>query len=133
VIQFFVYDLLKGLRRSMENISAAEAFLIGAVAKAIATVLTFPFQVAQSRLRAAQKTSQQGKEELDGMVACLKDVYRTNGAAGLYFGLAPKLMQTVTTAALMFMLYEKIHKSIRIATRTSLLPLLRRRRVALAA
>lgn len=34
--------------------------------------------------------------------------YRKNGALGLYKGLEAKLLQTVLTAALMFVVYEKI-------------------------
>eukprot|EP00435_Cladocopium_sp_Y103_P022774 s3596_g5.t1 len=52
VIQFFAYDFLKALYVHAAEISAAEAFFIGAIAKALATLLTFPLQVAQSRLRA---------------------------------------------------------------------------------
>merc|ERR1719265_2810581 len=59
VIQFFSYDILKGLLPRLRvknhedaNISGLEAFLIGAMAKAVATLVSFPLIVAQSRLRA---------------------------------------------------------------------------------
>ncbi|KFM56792.1 Peroxisomal membrane protein PMP34, partial [Stegodyphus mimosarum] len=35
-------------------------------------------------------------------------IIRTNGVKGLYKGLEAKLLQTVLTAALMFLCYEKI-------------------------
>mmetsp|Transcript_89813 Transcript_89813/g.257331 ORF Transcript_89813/g.257331 Transcript_89813/m.257331 type:complete len:337 (-) Transcript_89813:30-1040(-) len=119
VIQFFAYDMLKAIRLRSTDVSAAEAFLMGALAKALATVLTFPLQVAQSRLRAVRGQASL-PPELRGMVVCLQSVYRTNGVAGLYFGLVPKLLQTVTTAAFMFAFYEKIHVVIRRATRNVL-------------
>jgi len=119
VIQFFAYDMLKAIRLRSTDVSAAEAFLMGALAKALATVLTFPLQVAQSRLRAVRGQTSL-PPELRGMVVCLQSVYRTNGVAGLYFGLVPKLLQTVTTAAFMFAFYEKIHVVIRRATRNVL-------------
>mmetsp|Transcript_7086 Transcript_7086/g.21548 ORF Transcript_7086/g.21548 Transcript_7086/m.21548 type:complete len:330 (-) Transcript_7086:65-1054(-) len=115
VIQFFAYDLLKAARLNRADISSLEAFVIGAVAKAIATVLTFPLQVAQSRLRNAGGAASGGggRPELQGMIPCLRAVLQENGVGGLYFGLLPKLVQTVTQAAFMFAIYEKVHWAIR--------------------
>ncbi|CAJ1419829.1 unnamed protein product [Effrenium voratum] len=107
VIQFFAYDFLKALCVHAE-ISTLEAFWIGAVAKAIATLITFPLQVAQSRLRACEGSM--------GMVQCLRDLHQ-KGLGAMYYGLMPKLLQTVSHAALMFALYEKIHWAIRRITR----------------
>lgn len=39
---------------------------------------------------------------------CLLYCFRSNGFRGLYKGMEAKLLQTVLTAALMFMVYEKI-------------------------
>lgn len=112
VIQFFVYDLLKAAREPSEHIKTAEAFLMGAFAKAVATIATFPLQVAQSKLRAFRdkKHGQAGRlpPELNGMIPCLRHAYAEGGVTGLYRGLWPKLVQTVTQAAFMFALYEKI-------------------------
>lgn len=122
VIQFFVYDLLKAMLRSVDDISSAEAFAMGAVAKALATVATFPLQVAQSRLRAAREAvvgatvkelALQPRPELQGMVPCLMALLREGGLNALYSGLFPKLVQTVTQTACMFAFYEKIHWVIR--------------------
>lgn len=117
VIQFFAYDGLKGLRPPNTDITTIEAIVLGAIAKALATFATFPLQVAQSKLRACQETAR-GHEagaqpEMGGMIACLRNVLAERGIRGLYFGLWPKLLQTVTQAALMFAIYEKIHFLIR--------------------
>lgn len=56
VVQFFTYDLLKeaNARWSLRaDVSGKEAFVLGAIAKAVATVVSFPLIVAQARLRAA--------------------------------------------------------------------------------
>jgi len=146
VIQFFVYDLLKELRLATaaeeQLLSTAEAFAMGAVAKALATVLTFPLQVAQSRLRAAQSGGRRpsiggGKAlagdnrvrpELQGMVPCLRALFHEKGMSGLYFGLGPKLLQTVTQAAFMFAFYEKVLWVIRRLSRNGMRRLKRRMR-----
>ncbi|EER16724.1 conserved hypothetical protein [Perkinsus marinus ATCC 50983] len=87
--------LVKGRRKDI--LTAKEAFLVGALAKAVATVVTYPLQVIQSRLRASQGNS----EKHDGLMSCTQDVIRENGITGLYSGVGAKLTQTVTNAALM--------------------------------
>jgi len=131
VIQFFVYDLLKALggeaAAAAEDSSAAEAFVRGAFAKALATVLTFPLQVAQSRLRAARdRGGNVVNPELQGMVPCLRAVIRESGLGGLYLGLSAKLLQTVTHAAFMFAFYEKVHWAIRRMSRKARRRIIRR-------
>lgn len=138
VIQFFAYDILKTLARSPSEISSIEAFFMGAAAKALATVLTFPLQVAQSRLRVAREASQPRldetkhaagrKPELQGMVPCLRAIWEDRGLRGLYSGLFPKLVQTVTQAAFMFALYEKVHRFIRQSSKLTQRRLIRRLR-----
>jgi len=121
VIQFFAYDLLKAfLRKSPGEISTAEAFCMGAIAKAVATVLTFPLQVAQSRLRAVRDSSSASRPvELQGMRACLRSLWQQGGIRCLYAGLGAKLLQSVTQAAFMFAFYERVHQFIQGSTRTA--------------
>ncbi|XP_033121534.1 peroxisomal membrane protein PMP34-like [Anneissia japonica] len=108
-IQFMVYQTLKrwrqGASHSME-LGNVTYFLIGAVAKAVATVLTYPLQVVQSK----QRFSNQGnkKDVPTKTVDLLKHIIRTHGFRHLYKGLETKLIQTVLTAALMFLTYERI-------------------------
>jgi len=131
VIQFFVYDVLKGMFASSDGISSATASSIGAIAKALATLLTFPLQVAQSRLRNAHKSDRCGdgtKPELLGMVPCLHAILAERGFLALYIGLLPKLIQTVTHAALMFAIYEKLHWAIRRLSRQGVRRLMHRKR-----
>jgi adenine nucleotide transporter 17 len=61
-IQFFTYERLmitaqKAARESKTPISNSQLFAMGAIAKAVATVFTYPVQLAQSRLR---KMKEQG-------------------------------------------------------------------------
>ena len=97
VIQFSLYEALKRGRR---NISGLHAFFLGAFSKAIATLLTYPLQVAQTKLRIekGQRT----------MLAVLRAIHSNRGLQGLFQGCSAKLAQTVLTAAFMFAFYEKI-------------------------
>lgn len=104
-IQFMVYEALK--RRATDarlELNSLTIFAIGAVAKVISTCLTYPLQVVQSKLRYGASRDFQAKT----LSEMLLFVLRNQGIAGLYRGLEAKLCQTVLTAALMFVAYEKI-------------------------
>lgn len=109
-IQFMVYESLK--RRLTadggRNTSAVTFFAIGAVAKAIATVLTYPLQVIQTKLRHGNTDKSLDLPPDTDMLQMLLVILKKQGLAGLFRGLEAKLLQTVLTAALMFMTYEKI-------------------------
>ncbi|XP_058463573.1 peroxisomal membrane protein PMP34 [Malaya genurostris] len=104
-IQFMVYEALK--RRFVPDTSAS-FFAIGAIAKAIATVLTYPLQLIQTKLRHGNSDKNLELPPDTDMIQMLLIILKKQGAAGLFRGLEAKLLQTVLTAALMFMTYEKI-------------------------
>ena len=132
-VQYFAYEKLK---LALKASTSLQFFVAGAVAKAIATMATYPLQVAQTLLRMQQRRSggdAQPRRELDGPIApksaaaaaavavhgchyhgvldCLRRLLEDEGIAGLYRGLQSKLAHTVLTAALMFAIYERLAKS----------------------
>lgn len=113
-IQFMIYEGLKRqLRRGVpRELSSTEVFIIGAVAKAVATTVTYPLQTIQSILRFGQFSESTDKSKLLCSLRTIKRLLgnraRKYGVLGLFKGLEAKLLQTVLTAALMFLLYEKI-------------------------
>ncbi|XP_077068096.1 peroxisomal membrane protein PMP34 [Siphateles boraxobius] len=113
-VQFMIYEGLKRhlLRGVNRELSSVEVFLIGAIAKAIATTITYPLQTVQSVLRFGQhgRPADQSKllNSLRSVMYLLINRVRKWGMLGLFKGLEAKLLQTVLTAALMFLLYEKI-------------------------
>ncbi|KAM6904871.1 peroxisomal membrane protein PMP34 isoform 2-T2 [Xenentodon cancila] len=112
-IQFMIYEGLKRwLRRgNSREISSLEIFVIGAVAKSVATIVTYPLQTIQSVLRFGQFNTTEKSKLLSSMKTIkwlLVKRTRKDGMLGLFKGLEAKLLQTVLTAALMFLLYEKI-------------------------
>ncbi|XP_028172525.1 peroxisomal membrane protein PMP34 [Ostrinia nubilalis] len=94
-IQFMVYETVKRHFVSKNSFHTYEAFLTGAIAKAVATTLTYPLQLIQSRLRAGTS--------LKPLMSAVK-----SNPAIMFRGLETKLLQTVMTAALMFLIYEKL-------------------------
>ncbi|ETN62594.1 peroxisomal membrane protein pmp34 [Anopheles darlingi] len=111
-IQFMVYEALKRKltegRPSSSSPSAITFFSIGAIAKMIATVLTYPLQLVQTKLRHGNADKSLNLPADIDTVQLLLIILKRQGVAGLYRGLEAKLLQTVLTAALMFMAYEKI-------------------------
>ncbi len=101
-----------------EELSSYEYLFLGAGSKLVATILTYPLQVAQTRLRAS--AAQSGIAEKDGSSSppkkqpptttreCLAEIYKNDGIEGWYRGIEAKLVQTCMTSAFMFAFYEKI-------------------------
>ncbi|XP_047215997.1 peroxisomal membrane protein PMP34-like isoform X1 [Girardinichthys multiradiatus] len=111
-VQFMIYEAMKRKAgKGGRKISSAKIFLIGAIAKAIATTATYPLQTIQAILRFGQYKGD-GKGGLMGSISNIfflfMDRIKKYGFLGLYKGLEAKLLQTVLTAALMFVVYEKI-------------------------
>ncbi|XP_015923635.1 peroxisomal membrane protein PMP34 isoform X2 [Parasteatoda tepidariorum] len=105
-IQFACYETLKtevSKHIGKDKLNAVTLFLIGAVAKSISTILTYPLQVVQTKLRHGSETMRKLTT-----LRILSYIIKTNGVRGLYKGLEAKLLQTVLTTALMFLCYEKI-------------------------
>jgi len=127
-INHVVYDKVKSVfvkraqLQKRKNLSPIEIFIAGAIAKALATILTYPIQLAQSRQRSGghgrgapppkKETSSGGQPQptppRENLVGVLLKVYKIDGLMGLFAGLEVKLLQTVLTAAFHFLCYEQI-------------------------
>ena len=111
-IHFFTYERVRqvfeawSIRRGTP-ITTLEFFCMGATAKAIATVFTYPIQVAQSQLRNDRKSAD-GKFKYKNTADCLAKIYAVAGMKGWFRGMGAKLWQTVLTAAFQFMTFEKL-------------------------
>uniref|UniRef100_A0A2P2I3S3 Peroxisomal membrane protein PMP34-like n=2 Tax=Hirondellea gigas TaxID=1518452 RepID=A0A2P2I3S3_9CRUS len=105
-IQFMVYEALKrywALQSGGADPSGLMVFMIAAASKTVATVVTYPLQLAQARQRHGGSTKCNR-----GLLHLFQAILRADGPTGLFRGLRAKLLQTVLTAALMFLCYEKI-------------------------
>ncbi|KAG7386641.1 hypothetical protein PHYPSEUDO_015425 [Phytophthora pseudosyringae] len=92
-------------------LSVLDIFVLGALAKSVTTVVTYPLQVAQSLMRVQQKTAKTAETEparATGLTGCLAQIYADRGVAGYFAGLQAKLLQTVLTAAISLVTYEKL-------------------------
>ncbi|GAB0089989.1 peroxisomal membrane protein PMP34 [Sergentomyia squamirostris] len=108
-LQFMMYEGIKRrLVRIYGELPALGYFAVGAVAKAVATVLTYPLQLVQTKLRHGDRNANLPPDA--GSIEIMLFLLKKQGVGGLFRGLEAKLLQTILTAALMFMAYEKIAK-----------------------
>jgi adenine nucleotide transporter 17 len=111
-IHFFTYERIRIWMSKIAHargskISSSEFFLMGALAKAIATVVTYPIQIVQTQLRNDRKNGE-GKRKYTGAMDCFFKILQARGMEGLFRGMMAKLYQTVLTAAFQFMTYEQM-------------------------
>eukprot|EP01018_Ginkgo_biloba_P034323 Gb_03470 [translate_table: standard] len=120
-IQFMIYEsLLKRLRarralkkEGLQNATAPEIFLLGAIAKLGATVVTYPLLVVKSRLQAKQETGGDKAHHYTGTLDAIAKMIRHEGLSGFYKGMSTKIVQSVFAAAILFMIKEELVKAAR--------------------
>lgn len=118
-LQYTIFEQVKAAvvaTRVQKALTTAEAFLLGMVARTIATVVVFPYLRAKVMMQAAKSTPDGGSAGTDGkpsadttsIPAMLGKMYRQGGFALWFQGLGPELTRGVLSAALMMTIKEKI-------------------------
>ncbi|XP_031255625.1 peroxisomal nicotinamide adenine dinucleotide carrier [Pistacia vera] len=115
-IQFMLYEtMLKKLkkRRTLskkdnKGVTALEIFLLGALAKLGATVVTYPLLVVKSRLQAKQFKTGDKRHQYKGTMDAILKMIRYEGFNGFYKGMSTKIVQSVLAAAVLFMVKEEL-------------------------
>ncbi|KAJ6718009.1 PEROXISOMAL NICOTINAMIDE ADENINE DINUCLEOTIDE CARRIER [Salix purpurea] len=93
-MQFMLYEtMLKKLKRKRAlvkqgdtGVTALEVFLLGALAKLGATVVTYPLLVVKSRLQAKQSTTGDKRHHYEGTLDAILKMIRYEGLHGFYKG-----------------------------------------------
>jgi solute carrier family 25 (peroxisomal adenine nucleotide transporter), member 17 len=109
-LQYTIFEQVKAVvvaGRVQKTLGAAEAFLLGMVARAISTVVVFPYLRAKVLLQTA-KNSNNSDETKTSILSLLGTMYGQGGLASWFQGLGPELTRGVLSAALMMMIKEKI-------------------------
>lgn len=125
-LQYTVFEQVKAIwvkNRKEKTLGAAEAFVLGMIARTIATVICFPYVRAKVLLQKAKKSNdgaggdaEQGQGEPQKeltMGGVLFSALEKDGIAGLYQGLGPELTRGIFSAALMLMIKERISGTVR--------------------
>ncbi|CAI2169158.1 11662_t:CDS:2 [Funneliformis geosporum] len=108
IIQYTVFEQLKSRIEKMKKLGNLDFFLLGAIGKLVATSSTYPYIVIKSRMQLRQSSleSARYKNTWDG----LQKIITNEGYGGLYKGITSKLLQSVLTAAFLFMYKEVLFK-----------------------
>ena len=112
-IHFTVFDVIKSQvlkHRSGQlshNLNMAEAFLLGLVAKFVATIATYPLIRAKVMIMVSSQPSTQ-LSPVTELFNCLSDEYRKHRIQGLYRGCRLQLFHTLLKSALLMMVRERI-------------------------
>jgi len=126
IVQYTVFEQLKnaviksrtaklkavGAATTVAVLSDLDFFWLGAISKLVATTITYPYIVVKSRLQANSAQSRTYTSSLDGLQKILKE----EGLAGMYKGVGSKLVQSVLTAAILFVGQRRIYELVKTAT-----------------
>lgn len=103
-LQYMVFEKTKALwEKRSRALSSFDFFLLGAIAKTVATVFTYPYITVKTRLQAKGKYA--------GMLDVLTKIYTQEGLAAFFKGMESKIVQSVLTAAFLFMFQNKLTNS----------------------
>lgn len=96
----------RGISKPVVELSTFDAFVLGAVSKATATILTYPLVRAKVLQKAGRR-----EEDRRSLMSTLTRVHREEGARGMYKGLDAQLIKTVLAGALAMTIKEKSFSS----------------------
>ncbi|SNX82643.1 related to ANT1 - peroxisomal ATP carrier [Melanopsichium pennsylvanicum] len=77
------------------KMTPGKSFLVGALSKTLATVVTFPYILSKIRLQAKNT-------QYKGAIDCLKQIYSQKGLSGWYQGMQAQITKAVLAQALLF-------------------------------
>jgi len=96
--------------QSASSLTALEAFVVGAIARGVATIAVFPYTRAKVIVKSTKAVEGKAPPTIAGTVA---QIIRDEGFLSLYQGCAPEVGRGVLSAALMLMAKEKINMAVR--------------------
>ncbi|RHY28666.1 hypothetical protein DYB32_005790 [Aphanomyces invadans] len=102
-IFYTIFDRLKVY--VARDLSAIEAFVLAALAKSIATIVTYPVIRAKVLMQAAENANEHASLS---MVQVLDRTWKNGGAAALFQGCHAQLVNTVVKSAVVVMTKEQI-------------------------
>ncbi|KAI8997510.1 mitochondrial carrier domain-containing protein [Pilobolus umbonatus] len=102
IIQYTAFEQIKNKVSQKKTPGNLDFFLMGAISKLCATAITYPYIVIKSRMQVSQKNDEKYDSILDGF----KKIIANEGIPGLYKGISSKIVQSVLTAAFLFLAKE---------------------------
>lgn len=120
-IQLAVFEAMKArllagkaVKNVLPSLSTSQAFFLGAFARAVATLIAFPYIRAKWMLKNMKSADGDGPNSggilqlIVGMHKALFRLYETSGCAGLYHGLVPEVTRAALSVAVLMAVREKL-------------------------
>lgn len=114
-IQYAMYEWLMSLNKKMKKgkrklhtfrPSTFEIFILSALSKAGATVMTYPLMTVKTRMMAARKTD--AHLQYTSVWNAIAQIAKKEGFGGYYKGIKTKITQSILAASLLLVCKEKI-------------------------
>lgn len=99
---------------SPQSLSAFSAFLLGAISKSLATILTYPAIRCKVMIQSSCVEDENKKVQYrppKTFLEALCAIWKREGIAGFFKGLHAQILKTVLSSALLLMIKEKISRS----------------------
>ncbi|KAG7374713.1 dihydrouridine synthase Dus [Nitzschia inconspicua] len=111
VLKFVVYEMITGGNKDLSPLEGAEA---GALATAIAQLVTTPLDVVRNRLmmKLPGKHAEQKDDTTNDYLRNLIRLGQEEGLDGLFAGAAPRVGKAILSGAIQFATYEETKQSI---------------------
>ncbi|KAK4174772.1 putative peroxisomal adenine nucleotide transporter ANT1 [Triangularia setosa] len=107
-ITYGAYERLKEtLFAGKKNLSPLEAFALGAMSKALATIVTQPLIVAKVGLQSKPPAIRQGKP-FKSFVEVMQFIIQNEGALGLFKGIGPQILKGLLVQGILMMTKERV-------------------------
>ncbi|KAI1772455.1 mitochondrial carrier domain-containing protein [Hypoxylon cercidicola] len=107
-ITYGAYERLKGaLFPGKTRLTAGEAFLLGAMSKALATIATQPLIVAKVGLQSKPPPQRQGKP-FKGFIEVMQFIVKHEGLSSLFKGIGPQIIKGFLVQGLLMMTKERM-------------------------
>lgn len=100
VINYVLFERIQ-LALNLKRLTPLQVFLLGCFTKLVAAFVTHPYLVIKTRMQASKEVAQQG------VLNCLSTTLHKEGLPGLFAGLSTKLVHSVLTSALLFLIKDQ--------------------------
>ncbi|KAH7313251.1 peroxisomal carrier [Stachybotrys elegans] len=107
-ITYGAYERLKEVFfPGKSNLKPGEAFLLGAMSKALATIVTQPLIVAKVGLQ-SKPPPQRGGKPFESFIEVMKFIVEHEGGLGLFKGIAPQIFKGFLVQGILMMTKERV-------------------------